>query len=171
MTAGSGQTEMFARLVAAQELLYLEARLLDERRFDAWLELFTDDAVYSLPIAISDDRREPALIKDSRARMEERIFRLTKTLAHAQNPPSRTQHHVSNIEVQSREDGLVEILCNQTVHELRGGDALQVGLAKHRVFAARCRYLILPEDSWRIKKKTCNLIDREYPMYNLTFIF
>ena len=34
----------------AEEFLYEEAELLDQRRFDEWLELFTDDLVYFMPI-------------------------------------------------------------------------------------------------------------------------
>ena len=154
-----------------QELLFLEARLLDERRFDEWLELFTQDASYSLPIVESDDRREPSLIKDSRQGMEERVFRLTKTLAHAQNPPSRTQHDITNVEVVQAGE-VFEVRCNQTVHELRNGDVFHIGLAKPRMFAARCRYqLVIVGGELRIRSKTCLLIDREYPIYNLTFIF
>lgn len=158
-------------LFTVQQLLYRESRLLDERRLDEWLELFTDDAVYSLPIVVSDDPREPALIKDSRAGMEERVFRLTKTLAHAQNPPSRTQHDITNIELGEQAGGLVEVFCNQTVHEMRTGDPFHIGLAQPRVMAARCRYMFVPDDNWRIRQKTAHLIDREYPIYNLTFIF
>lgn len=164
------ELETLRQRLAVQDLLYLEARLLDERRLDEWLELFTDDALYSLPITDGDGPREPSLIKDSRAGMEERVFRLTKTLAHAQNPPSRTQHDVTNIEVHEV-DGVLEVFCNQTVHELRTGDVFHVGLATPRLFAARCRYVIVPGDPWRIREKTCRLIDREYPIYNLTFIF
>ena len=32
-----------------EQFLYREARLLDERRFHAWLELFTDDLRYWMP--------------------------------------------------------------------------------------------------------------------------
>ena len=32
-----------------QQFLVREARLLDERRFVDWLELFTDDVVYWMP--------------------------------------------------------------------------------------------------------------------------
>lgn len=163
--------ERAERQLAAQDVLHREARLLDERRFDEWLDLFTGDATYFLPIVDSEDPREPALIKDSKAGMEERVFRLTKTLAHAQNPPSRTQHDITNIEVENAAGGAWEVQCNQTVHEMRGGDVFQVGLAKPRLFAARCRYVLVPENGWRIREKTCFLIDREYPIYNLTFIF
>lgn len=162
--------ERLSRLLSVQELLHREARLLDEGRLDEWLDLYTDDATYWLPISGIDDPREPSLIQDTRAGMEERVFRLTRTLAHAQNPPSRTQHDVTNIEVQEADGGLLEVLCNQTVHELRTGDVFHVGLAEARTLAARCRYLVVP-GRWRIRSKTCYLIDREYPVYNLTFIF
>jgi 3-phenylpropionate/cinnamic acid dioxygenase small subunit len=167
---GLGALERFERYLDVQDLLHLEARLLDEGRFDEWLDLFTDDALYWLPIA-ADGPREPSIIKDSKAGMEERVFRLTKTLAHAQNPPSRTQHDITNIEVQETADGMLEVFCNQTVHELRPGDAFHVGLAVPRVFAARCRYRVVPGERWLIREKVCRLIDREYPMYNLTFLF
>ena len=167
--ADLGTLERLQRHFHVQELLHLEARLLDEGRLEEWLDLFTDDALYWLPIA-ADGPREPSIIKESKAGMEERVFRLTKTLAHAQNPASRTQHDVTNIEVQQAADGLLEVFCNQTVHEMRPGDVFHVGLVTPRVFAARCRYLIVPGERWRIREKTCRLIDREYPMYNLTFI-
>lgn len=166
-----GTLEKLQRQLAVQDLLYREARLLDERRLDEWLELFTDDALYFLPIVDSDSPREPSLIKDSKSGMEERVFRLTKTLAHAQNPPSRTQHDVTNVEVREMADGALEVFCNQTVHELRNGDVFHVGLAEPRLFAARCRYVVVPGDRLLIREKTCRLIDREYPIYNLTFIF
>ena len=33
-----------------EQFLYHEARLLDSRQFDAWLDLFTEDAVYWVPL-------------------------------------------------------------------------------------------------------------------------
>ena len=33
-----------------ERFLYREARLLDERRFHAWLDLFTDDVRYWMPV-------------------------------------------------------------------------------------------------------------------------
>ena len=170
-STGAPTVEQLATFHAAQALIHRECRLLDEVRLEDWLELFTDDAGYNLPIVDNGDPREPSLIRDSRAGMEERVFRLTKTLAHAQNPPSRTLHQVSNLEVGALDDGVIVAHCNQTVHEMRAGDVYHVGLAKPRLFAARCRYVLVPGDSWRIREKTCFLLDREYPQYNLTFIF
>lgn len=173
MTTVTGSLET---LLAAQALLYREARLLDERRFDKWLELFTEDAHYWLPIEVGEGLPghavEPSLISDTRSGMEERVFRLTRTLAHAQNPPSRTQHDVTNVEVVEESGAEVVVRCNQTVHEMREGDSFHVGLAVPRLFAARCRYALVPgDDGWRIREKRCDLLDRDRPLYNLTFIF
>ena len=33
-----------------EQFLYLEARLLDTQQYEAWLELFTDDATYWVPL-------------------------------------------------------------------------------------------------------------------------
>ena len=170
--AGASEQDLagLVRLAQAQGLLNLEARLLDEGRLEEWLELFTDDARYRLPITALDDPREPALVDEPRAGMEERVFRLTKTLAHAQNPPSRTQH-VTNVEVLELGDGLLEVRCHQTVHEMRRGDVFHVGLGEPRVLAARCRYVVVPGAPWRIREKTCWLLDRENPLDNMTFVF
>lgn len=159
-------------VISVAGLLYREARLLDERLFDEWLSLFTEDATYLLPIKAGPPP-EPALVRDSRARMEERVYRLTRTLAHAQNPPSLTQHDVTNIEVLAEDQaGALAVACNQTVHELRRGDVFHVGMARERSLHARCRYRLVPSGaSWLIQEKRCELLSREFPIYNLTFIF
>jgi len=43
-------------VTSAIEFVYHEARLIDEKRFDEWYELFTDDALYWMPLA----RDQPA---------------------------------------------------------------------------------------------------------------
>ncbi|MGH3759325.1 aromatic-ring-hydroxylating dioxygenase subunit beta [Actinophytocola sp.] len=152
-------------------LLYHEVRLLDEGRFDDWLELYTEDARYVVPIGDRDDDHEPAVIDDSRQRMGERVFRLTETLVHAQNPPSRTQHEVTNVDILERSTETIVVGCNQTVHEIRGGDIFHVGLGSPRSFHARVTYrLVNAADGWRIALKSVVLLDRDMPLGNLVFI-
>ena len=40
-----------------EDLLYLEADLVDERRYDQWLDLFTEDVNYWMPL-----RKSPRVI-------------------------------------------------------------------------------------------------------------
>jgi 3-phenylpropionate/cinnamic acid dioxygenase small subunit len=104
-----------------EQFLYREARLLDERRFREWLELFTDDARYwmggrsnrypktSKAIAILDPDRhveddltnedELAILDETRETLGRRIARLETGMAWAEDPPSRTRHLITNLEV------------------------------------------------------------------------
>jgi 3-phenylpropionate/cinnamic acid dioxygenase small subunit len=105
-----------------EQFLYREARLLDERRFHEWLELFTDDVRYwmagrsnrypkmSKAIAILDPNRyteeeltkedELAILDETKETLGRRIARLETGMAWAEDPPSRTRHMISNIEVE-----------------------------------------------------------------------
>lgn len=155
----------------AEQLLYEEAARLDDHDLDGWLTLFTSDARYWLPMGPEDPEREPSLIYDDRARMEERVFRLMDTAAYAQMPPSRTQHDITNVRVREADGDGAVVTCNLVVHEVRIGDPSQVGLGVPRAFAGRCEYVLRREaGSWLIQTKIVRLLNRELPQYNLTFI-
>lgn len=157
----------------AERFLVAEAWLLDERRFEEWEALFTDDAVYWVPM---DPARDPAdsvsIIYDDRRRLHERVYRLTKTPVLDQNPPSRTVRIVANVEVEPV-DGSDEqrVRCNQLIAEMRPGGPGQAGLNNPRWLAARCEYRLRKVDSgWRIAFKKVVLLDSDQAQYNLSFI-
>lgn len=157
----------------AQRFLVAEARLLDERRFDEWEALFADDGVYWLPI---DPTRDPSgavsIIHDDRKRLHERVYRLTQTPVLDQNPPSRTIHFVSNVEVEpDPADGESAVRCHQIIAEMRPGGLGQAGLNAPRLFAARCEYRLRRADgAWRIALKKVAFLNSDEPHYNLSFI-
>ncbi|MEN3356636.1 MAG: hypothetical protein V7637_618 [Mycobacteriales bacterium] len=160
----------------AEELLYREARLLDTVALEEWLELFTEDGLYWLPIEDADDPADAAgvvsIVYDDRARREERVYRTLHTPVLDQNPRSRTMHMVGNVEVLGPDDrGDVRVLCNQVIGEIRSGGHRQVGLNVTRWFGARCEFRLRPgRDGWRISLKKTVLIDSDQPLYNLTFL-
>ena len=156
----------------AEAFLYREARLIDERQFDEWLKLFTEDAVYWLPI---DENAGPqahlSLIYDDAHRLKERVYRLAHTDFPAQSPPSHTVHYVSNVEVVPRRGADVIVNSNQIVFELRSGDDRQYEIGDQRAFAARCEHrLRTTPDGWRIAWKRMVLLNRNLPIPNLTFL-
>src|SRR5918992_4364173 len=117
---------------AAERLLFREARLLDERRYEEWLELFTEDGIYWLPMH-QEDGNDPAtsisIIYDDAERRAERVYRTLHTPVLDQSPRSRTVHLVGNVEVAGADErGDVRVLCSQFVGELRPGGQGQVGL-------------------------------------------
>src|ERR1700720_4764076 len=103
-----------------EQFLYREARLLDERRFHDWLQLFTDDVRYwmvtrsnlyprsSKAIAILNpgrnidenaDEDALAILDETKKTLGGRVARLETGMAWAEDPPSRTRHLITNIEV------------------------------------------------------------------------
>jgi 3-phenylpropionate/cinnamic acid dioxygenase small subunit len=126
-----------------EQFLYREARLLDERRFQAWLDLFTDDVRYWMPvrstryprrskaIAILDPGRyeeeelakpgDLAIFDESKETLTRRIARLDTGMAWAEDPPSRTRHIVSNVEVEPGEtEAELKVSSNFVVYRSRG---------------------------------------------------
>jgi 3-phenylpropionate/cinnamic acid dioxygenase small subunit len=104
-----------------EQFLYREARLLDERRFHEWLELFTNDLRYwmgartnryprsSKAIAILSPNRyveddqtredELSILDETKETLAGRVARLDTGMAWAEDPPSRTRHLITNVEV------------------------------------------------------------------------
>jgi len=125
-----------------EQFLYREARLLDERRFREWLELFTDDARYWMPVrttrytrrskavAIQDrDRYEDeelaregvlAFLDETQKTLEMRVARLETGMAWAEEPPSRTRRMIGNIEVEQGEtESEVKVYANFIMYRNR----------------------------------------------------
>ena len=95
-----------------------EAWLLDERKFNDWLELFTEDVLYFMPRRKNVLRREShrevtplgdlALIEDDRRYLEMRVARLDTGMAWGEDPPSRTRHLIGNLEAEPMDNGEVK---------------------------------------------------------------
>ncbi|MDX3905445.1 MAG: aromatic-ring-hydroxylating dioxygenase subunit beta [Pigmentiphaga sp.] len=81
-----------------EDFLTREARMLDERRFEEWMDLFAEDGYYWAPArpGQQDPWHEVSLFFDDREIMADRIARLRHPKIYAQLPPSRAVRQVSN---------------------------------------------------------------------------
>jgi len=149
-----------------ENLLYTEARLLDERRFEEWLALFTEDAIYWIPAAGDppDPKRQVSLVYDDRARLKLRIARLRGDFAHSQLPPSRVYRMVGNVEITEQIGQEVTVYSVLALFEVR--------YEKQTVYAARCTYRLRQHEvsGWRIAGKRVDLVNRDGVIDNLTFL-
>jgi 3-phenylpropionate/cinnamic acid dioxygenase small subunit len=110
-----------------EQFLYREARLLDGGKLAEWLDLFAEDARYWMPARETRMNRaeelrgegELAIFDDDKNFLRARIERIGGGLAHAEEPPSRTRHFVSNIEVREADGGEIEALSNILVYQSR----------------------------------------------------
>ena len=149
----------------AEDILYREARLLDERRYREWLELFAEDARYWIPCngEGTDPEREITLVYDDLAKLRDRVERLASGMAHAQTPPSRTKRLISNVEVDNSTSDSATVSSGFILYELRRG--------RERVFAGRYEHsLRRAEENWKIASKKVVLINNDEVIDNLTFI-
>lgn len=149
----------------AEDLLYAEARLLDEGRYTDWLAMLTDDASYRIPCGGDggDPRNEISLVYDDRVRLRDRIERLVSGMAHAQSPPSKTRRLVSNVQIEEAADESARVVSSFILYELRRG--------RERVIAGRYDHALrLVDGHWKIAAKKAVLVNNAEVIDNLTFI-
>lgn len=153
-----------------EQFLYLEARLADESDYDAWEELWTDDALYWVPVGGQggDPHREMSVIYDNRSRISTRLKQLRTGRRYAQAPPSNLRRLISNIEflrgVPNPHGGLdLEIGANFLTIESRARDT--------HVWGGRTTYRLRRDgDGLRLVYKKVVLVDNERPLPTLGFL-
>ncbi len=74
--------------------VYEEARLIDEKRFEEWYDLFTEDAYYWMPLTRSqpDAENHTSLFYEDKLLLRVRIERLRNPRSFSQHQPSFCQH-------------------------------------------------------------------------------
>jgi 3-phenylpropionate/cinnamic acid dioxygenase small subunit len=118
LDVGSG-----ASLAAIEAFIHNEVRLLDDRRFEEWMELFAEDGHYWVPTVPDqeDPLRTASLFYDDRRAMKARFTRLKHPRIHVQTPPSRTRHLVSGIQLLSSIKDECMVSSNFVMLEYRPG--------------------------------------------------
>ena len=109
-----------ATLETVRAFLYKEARLLDDRHFDEWLQCYHPESEFWMPAWDVDDRltedpqNEISLIYyDNRGGIEDRVFRIKTDRSSATSlPEPRTGHNITDIEIVQQEGDRVEVRFN-----------------------------------------------------------
>ena len=140
-----------------QAFIYHEARLLDERRWDEWLALFTEDGRYWVPLtgaAQADDGAHNSIADENYLLLSLRIERLKNPRAHSQHPSSSCQHVLqqATLERSDPEAGLYELRSPFIYTEVRGAECVVLtGCYRHR--------LVSVEGGLRIRLKRVDLLN------------
>ena len=171
-----------------EQFLYREARLLDDRRFGEWLELFTEDVHYwmvgranrypksSKAIAILDPQRyveddlgnedELAILDETKQTLVARVARLGTGMAWAEDPPSRTRHLITNVEVEEG-DGESEVTAysNFIVYRSRAETEQDFYVGARRDLLRRV------DGAWRIARRRLVLDQNVLTAKNVSVFF
>jgi benzoate/toluate 1,2-dioxygenase subunit beta len=164
---GAGNDE--ATLTEVQAFLYREGRLLDEAKFDEWLELWTDDATYWVPIGPDDSTPQDhvSILYDDRERLEQRVRRLTSEHAWAHVPQSLSARVISNIELRpdlvAPPGAEIVVSASMVLGDFRGD--------RQELYCARLEYRLRREGGeLRLVAKKVSLINRAGPFRNIAAV-
>ncbi len=147
-----------------------EAFLLDERRWEDWLDLYEPQAEYWVPMwdddgeLTRDPQTELSLMYYARRNgLEDRVFRIKTGKSAATMPLARTCH-IRTQPLVSREDGLLVARFNWSTHSARMGTAVTY-------FGRKVLHLSDNADTLRIRKAYTvvqnDLLDQVIDIYHL----
>ena len=140
-----------------EQFLYWEARLLDTGRYHDWLDLFTEDAHYWMPIRetiqgraegyYGEEELAVSHMNDDKEFLTARVKRLDTGLAHAETPASRTRHLITNVEIEDDGTGELNVFSNFQVFQARRDRS------DYQFFGAREDRLRRVSGSWKIARR------------------
>src|SRR5437588_2890493 len=110
-----------------QQFLYWEARFLDDKDWESWLELYAPDAEFWMPSwgdddqLVTDPQTQISLIwYGHKGGLEDRVFRIrTERSSATSMPEPRTSHNISNVEILRQGNGVCELRFNWVTFSYR----------------------------------------------------
>jgi p-cumate 2,3-dioxygenase beta subunit len=137
-----------------EDILFLEADLLDSWQLNEWLSLYTEDAVYEVPSADLEKDADPTTslfyIADDRFRLAERVVRLNKKTMWSEYPRSKTRHLVTNVRVLNQDSNEINVRAAFAVYRTKWGNT--------DVYIGSYEYVLKKtEKGLKIYKKRCVL--------------
>lgn len=166
--AASIESQDLATRAAVEHFLYHEARLLDTGRLDEWLQLFSPDGTYWIPLEANqrDPYETSSIVFDDRKLLEARVRQYAHPRAHARVPFMRTMHQVGNV---------VVLAEHPDRNELVVGSALllvEFRAERQRVFGALCEHrLRRVGDAFQIAAKRIDIINSESELDGIAVLF
>lgn len=102
-----------------ENVLYAEADLLDNRRYEEWLDILTDDIRYWMPLRRnykfgqesqenSRELEDLAWFDENKTTLTLRVKQIMTGIHWAEEPPSRISHFVTNIRIIEANPSLTE---------------------------------------------------------------
>jgi 3-phenylpropionate/cinnamic acid dioxygenase small subunit len=176
--------ERLDRLLLIQEVaefLYAEAELLDERRYDDWLALLTDDIRYWMPmrrnVKFGDATREftregedISWFDEGKETLTRRVRQIQTGIHWAEEPQSRITHIVSNVQLLEATPSIADpqeitTKCRFVVYRNRVETETDLLVGKREDTLRRAG------DGWLITRRKIILDQNVLLTKNLTFFF
>lgn len=142
-----------------EQFLYMEAELLDERRFSDWIELIADDIHYHMPLRRnvkfgeqarenSDSESEISWFDEGKSTLAGRVRQINTGIHWCEEPFSRVRHIVSNVQVVSVDGDEVHVRSRFFVYSNRLRDEVNMFVGKREDLLRRAA-----DTGWKIARR------------------
>lgn len=141
-----------------------EARLIDQQRFDEWLDMYADDAFYWMPLEWNqtDPRLTCSLMYEDKLLLSIRVERLKGARTFSQKPKSRCHHVLQTPQVDSRDIAANSYVTWTAMHYV------ETRLEEQTLYAAwATHHLSVENGKLKIKLKRVDLINCDAAFGNI----
>ena len=160
-----------------EEFLSMEAELLDERRYNEWIELIAEDIHYHMPqrrnVKFGEQHRENTSADDEISWFDEgkrilagRVRQINTGIHWAEEPLSRLRHIIANVQVLDVDGDEVKVRSRFIVYRNRVQDEVDLFAGKREDTLRRDS-----ETGWKIAKRLIILDQNVLLAKNITFFF
>ena len=133
-----------------------EARLIDQQRFDEWLDLFSEDGIYWMPLewGQTDQRLTASLMHEDKMLLRVRVERLKGQRTFSQKPKSRCHHLLQTPQIERRDDDASVYVTWTPMHYV------ETRLDEQTLYAAWATHtLVLVDGALRIRLKRVDIVN------------
>jgi 3-phenylpropionate/cinnamic acid dioxygenase small subunit len=141
-----------------------EARLIDQHRFEEWLNLYADDAYYWMPLewGQTDPKLVGSLMYEDKLLLQIRVERLKGNRTFSQKPKSRCHHVLQTPQIDSRDDAKGEYVTWTPMHYI------ETRFDDQQLYAAWATHtLAMVDGALKIKLKRVDLVNCEAAFGNI----
>ena len=173
-----------AMLLLKQEVeafLYHEANLLDDRRYEEWLDLLTDDVRYWVPMRrnvkfgelereFTREGQDINWFDEGKTTLTQRVRQILTGVHWAEEPLSRLSHLVTNVEIteatpSAADAEAVSLRCRFIIYRNRVATETDILVGRREDRLQRI------DGQWRIAQRQVFLDQNVLLAKNLTFFF
>ena len=143
-----------------EEFMSMEAELLDERRYEEWLDLLAEDIHYHMPqrrnVKFGEQHRENTSCEDEISWFDEgkriligRVRQINTGIHWAEEPLSRVRHIITNVQIHDIAGDELKVRSRFIVYRNRMQDEVDLFAGKREDTLRRD-----PTTGWKIAKRT-----------------
>ena len=164
-----------------EAFLYHEANLLDDRQYEEWLDLLTDDVRYWVPMRrnvkfgelereFTREGQDINWFDEGKTTLTQRVRQILTGVHWAEEPLSRLSHLVTNVEIteatpSAADAGEVSLRCRFIIYRNRVATETDILVGRREDRLRRV------EGQWRIAQRQVFLDQNVLLAKNLTFFF